>query len=368
MSSLALLQSQKKQAEAEKAQLEARLASDDMLSLEDQQQLQEVEERLEALDMEMEYKAESIAQLQQSLVQQQCADDESAAEAGLRGLDALLAAADGRGDKGENVGGRKSWDIPEGESKELLQECLKRVLLLEEVARKRDKEREALEAEATGRREEASALQKALERLHLETQRDMAEKERRHQQDLQVLLRREGLNSTLDKWDSHSLVSVAAAADGEGERVEGAVDEERVEVEKKLGLLQEQVGMLDKDNFYYKQSNSNLKRRLRELTAAGEQEREKIEKLESEEDLIKKRNAALEEELSNLKKFLAVTVPGAAPVRISRQELRPLTPADVASLRASASNATHPTRVGIELQGASPNRPSSAAQLHTRPR
>ena len=58
-----------------------------------------------------------------------------------------------------------------------------------------------------------------------------------------------------------------------------------------------------------------------------------MEHLEVAIDSTTKRNRALEEELSNLKKYFATVVPGAAPVRISRQELRPLTPADVASLR-----------------------------------
>jgi hypothetical protein len=58
-----------------------------------------------------------------------------------------------------------------------------------------------------------------------------------------------------------------------------------------------------------------------------------MDQLEVAIDSTTKRNRALEEELSNLKKYFATVVPGAAPVRISRQELRPLTPADVASLR-----------------------------------
>ena len=59
----------------EKAALEARLARDELLSSEEQQQLVELEERLEALDMEMEYKTDYIAQLQSSLVQQQRAEE-----------------------------------------------------------------------------------------------------------------------------------------------------------------------------------------------------------------------------------------------------------------------------------------------------
>jgi hypothetical protein len=277
------LEHQKVAAIRERDELERRLASkEETLSEEDRQQLVEVEERLEALDLEMEYKAENIAQLQ-SLVQQQDARAKEGSQAGgLRGLDALLAAADGRA--GAGAAG-SSWSLDEDEAKDLLQECLKRVLLLEEVARKRDKEREALEAEAAARKEEATQLQKALERVHLEAQRETAERERRHQRDIQVLLRREGLNNSLDRGVAAREVGAVALqatvahqtphAEGGGEQTvlehKDSSQDEHAEAQRRLEMLQEQVGMLDKDNFYYKQSNSNLKRRLRELSAAGEQ-------------------------------------------------------------------------------------------------
>ncbi len=54
-------------------------------------------------------------------------------------MDALLAAADGRGEGGGGEGAaelaEREWGggMSESEAKELLEECLKRVLLLEEV-------------------------------------------------------------------------------------------------------------------------------------------------------------------------------------------------------------------------------------------
>jgi hypothetical protein len=61
--------------------------------------------------------------------------------------------------------------------------------------------------------------------------------------------------------------------------------------------------MLDKDNFYYKQSNTNLKRRLRELTSAGSEEREAFEAAVAQAKDLESRNAALETELANLKRY-----------------------------------------------------------------
>ena len=56
---------------------------------------------------------------------------------------------------------------------------------------------------------------------------------------------------------------------GDGGKAGGST--ETKDLQKKVDLLSEQVGMLDKDNFYYKQSNTNLKRRLRELSAVAQQ-------------------------------------------------------------------------------------------------
>ena len=86
------------------------------------------------VDFEMRYKTQAIADLEDVVHQSQ-------KEASARGLDALLAAADAQGE------GEEAWVMKDAEAKGLLRECLKRVLLLEEVARKRDKEREALEME-----------------------------------------------------------------------------------------------------------------------------------------------------------------------------------------------------------------------------
>jgi hypothetical protein len=74
-----------------------------------------------------------------------------------------------------------------------------------------------------------------------EEQRDVSERERRHQQDLQVLLRRDSLNKALDG------VPDRAGGDANGGRRGGGgegEDAEAAELQKKLGLLEEQVGML----------------------------------------------------------------------------------------------------------------------------
>jgi hypothetical protein len=74
-----------------------------------------------------------------------------------------------------------------------------------------------------------------------EEQRDVSERERRHQQDLQVLLRRDSLNKALDGAPDRAGGDASGGRGGGGGEGE---DAEAAELQKKLGLLEEQVGML----------------------------------------------------------------------------------------------------------------------------
>ena len=90
---------------------------------------------------------------------------------------------------------------------------------------------------------------------------------------------------------------------------------------------QQTLEQLGRDNFYYKQSNRELKRRLRELSEARgveQQQREQqrlqaaLERASSQEAL----NERLQAELQNLRSFLEHH-PGATPTRMSKKQLRP---------------------------------------------
>ena len=90
---------------------------------------------------------------------------------------------------------------------------------------------------------------------------------------------------------------------------------------------QQTLEQLGRDNFYYKQSNRELKRRLRELSealGADQQQREQqrlqaaLERATSQEAL----NEQLQAELQNLRSFLEHH-PGATPTRLSKKQLRP---------------------------------------------
>eukprot|EP00962_Isochrysis_galbana_P014558 scaffold4174_cov122-Isochrysis_galbana.AAC.1 len=93
------------------------------------------------------------------------------------------------------------------------------------------------------------------------------------------------------------------------------------------------VESLGRDNFFYKHSNRELKRRLRQLGAEAEEERARREAAEAAAaaataaaamtDQLQIRNQELATELLNLRAFLQAH-PDAAPARVSRRALRPM--------------------------------------------
>jgi hypothetical protein len=97
-----------------------------------------------------------------------------------------------------------------------------------------------------------------------------------------------------------------------------------------LDIKEQQISALDKDNFYYKQANRELKRRLRDLltTTEGEEGGEggkgAGERASSaRESELMKLNRSLREEMTNYKQFMRRT--GTA-VRVSKRGVREATP------------------------------------------
>jgi hypothetical protein len=90
---------------------------------------------------------------------------------------------------------------------------------------------------------------------------------------------------------------------------------------------------LGRDNFFYKHSNRELKRRLREMGAEAEEERARREVAEAVATAasvaaatagqLQARNEALAAELHNLRAFL-MAHPDAEPARVNRRALRPV--------------------------------------------
>jgi len=120
-----------------------------------------------------------------------------------------------------------------------------------------------------------------------------------------------------------------------------------------VSTQQDQIRALDKDNYYYKNTNRELKRKLRELLARVDTEQEavglEIQETHGRNRDLEKLNESLVEELDNVRNHLRKS--GTA-VRVSRNELRPLTAEQVQDLRTSSRVGTPAGRGGAREAGA----------------
>ena len=105
-----------------------------------------------------------------------------------------------------------------------------------------------------------------------------------------------------------------------------------------VATQQEQIRTLDKDNYYYKNTNRELKRKLRELLARVDTDKEvvgqEIEETQGRNRDLEKLNESLVEELDNVRSHLRQSGAG---IRLSRSELRPLTAEQVQDMKVRAS-------------------------------
>ena len=100
--------------------------------------------------------------------------------------------------------------------------------------------------------------------------------------------------------ETGTFTPASAGSRAEGEAREGYHVREG---EASLGASVEQLG---RDNFYYKQNNRDLKRKLRERA--------------EEAEAARRRNHELEAELTNLRAYLELH-PGATPTRLNKKQV-----------------------------------------------
>ena len=94
------------------------------------------------------------------------------------------------------------------------------------------------------------------------------------------------------------------------------------------------MSLLDKDNYYYKQTHRELKRRMRELLETCDADRAAVEDALAARDTAQKELADTREELANLKQYMrrnAVT----ESVRLSATSLRELSAHEVKTRHSS---------------------------------
>jgi hypothetical protein len=101
-----------------------------------------------------------------------------------------------------------------------------------------------------------------------------------------------------------------------------------LQYEKKIKLLEEQTAMIDKDNYYYKHANKDLKAALKEQVLVTEGIKSQAAAAVSAREQLQQYCSQLESEISNLKGFLSRTNV-TQTVRLSSRELRPLSAHEV---------------------------------------
>jgi hypothetical protein len=101
-----------------------------------------------------------------------------------------------------------------------------------------------------------------------------------------------------------------------------------LQYEKKIKLMEEQTAMIDKDNYYYKHANKDLKAALKEQVLVSEGMKSQAAAALAAREQLQQYCSQLEGEISNLKGFLSRTNV-TQTVRLSSRELRPLSAHEV---------------------------------------
>lgn len=89
-----------------------------------------------------------------------------------------------------------------------------------------------------------------------------------------------------------------------------------------------------RDNFYFKQSNRELRKKLKEAGLAAQEQRYQMDEARKRVESDERVQARLEAELQNLRSYLAAH-PGATPTRVTKAALKEITPDVSANKRRS---------------------------------
>ena len=111
----------------------------------------------------------------------------------------------------------------------------------------------------------------------------------------------------------------------------------------------EAMEQLGRDNFYYKQSNKELRRKLRAAGSSQDATRQQLEEALAKAAHDERVQARLQDELANLRQYIA-SHPGATPTRVTKAALREITP-DVATSKAQQQQQQPPRQAWPTTNG-----------------
>ena len=279
-SALASLASEKAQLQSDIAALSARVDDGEFLSVSETGMLRELSQRIEAIDAEVAMRNEHV----QSLT------------AEVSAAPPLLPPSSGL----------QLTSLSSGDAKQLLQRYVDEVAVLRAAEAQ-------LGSECRAMKERLSEATQTIEELSQHVRGREAE----HEHELQRL-------KAAHQLKVGSLMKDVAMSPSHG----GVSADAVLQYEKKIKLLEEQAAMIDKDNYYYKHANKDLKAALKEQVLVTEGIKSQAATALSAREQLQQYCSQLESEISNLKGFISRTN-ATQTVRLSSRELRPLSAHEV---------------------------------------
>jgi hypothetical protein len=279
-SALASLASEKAQLQADIATLSARVEDGEFLSASENGMLRELSQRIESIDAEVAMRNEHV----QSLT------------AEVSAAPPLLPPSSGL----------QLTSLSSAEAKELLQRYVDEVAVLRAAEAQ-------LGSECRAMKERLLDATQTIEELS----QHVRSREAEHEHELQRLKAAHQLKVA-------SLMKDVAMSPSHG----GVSADAVLQYEKKIKLLEEQAAMIDKDNYYYKHANKDLKAALKEQSLVTEGIKSQAMTALSAREQLQQYCSQLESEISNLKGFISRTNV-TQTVRLSTRELRPLSAHEV---------------------------------------
>eukprot|EP00164_Ancoracysta_twista_P004754 GFYU01006438.1.p1 GENE.GFYU01006438.1~~GFYU01006438.1.p1 ORF type:complete len:1605 (-),score=614.63 GFYU01006438.1:18-4832(-) len=290
------LHSKRRQACVQKAEFEEKSRTQEYLSPQEEEELKMLDEQIDNLDEEIEYKSEAITETEKAVKTYMDATAE----------------------------GEEHQMISENEAKYILKKYFEKVVEMKQKEKKSQRIITEHEMKMSELHQTLEELQNSLRVTEIEYDRKSTKVQKEYELKIQ---------------DLYKQLESATRPPSEGPADEGSK-------EKALLERDEHIAILEKDNFYYKQTNRDLKRKLREVVAANESDRHAMEKERSRSTRLGDVNKSLLDELHNLKSYVQKH-DGMSSVRISASQVRPMTQEDVQKRLSTPASSSRPASATV---------------------
>eukprot|EP00743_Colponemidia_sp_Colp-15_P008614 GILK01009374.1.p1 GENE.GILK01009374.1~~GILK01009374.1.p1 ORF type:complete len:1490 (-),score=407.64 GILK01009374.1:108-4577(-) len=295
---IAQLKSKREEAERQRSRLEHR---QQFMTSEEDEALGEINDRIEALDAEIEYKNMAIDSVRKDLNQGRVGSPDDL----VNRLDNLTAM----------------------ELKQVVKRYWEKIIELTSEEKQSDSRIHILEAELVEKKHQLEEVENSIRVLEIEHDRRNTQMQRDHEAMVQSLLKQ--LESGVSGATVSDFSRPVTAESERGEEGRGDLNDK------------EYVSKLEKDNYYYRQTNRELKRKLRELMSSTEKHQQMLDSERDTKKELFEMNGSLMKELQNLKSYLHKHKTNLQPVRISKSELKQISEDELANRsHTRASNAS----------------------------